>query len=681
MKQYRLYILSLVLLTIFSFAACEEMQNSTTLRLRFSPSTLGRATGRDVISPEGQGLAITGYVVSGSGPNDNTFSVSTASSQVDINGLVIGTWDISVTGLNQQGTTIATGSVTHHLTTSENTVEVALDEFSGEGFLDIGFSWNDPNYPDIELDLRLKPQNEAEQVVTTGKSIHPSSATARYQTTLDTGSYDLSFTLRSGGTRIAGGVVAIRILDGFTSAKEITIIVDTQTPEATGLLINSAIVEPVDGTIQGLPDPVLPLQQVTAQYVHNRGGGASPLSVDWYLDGEHLGNGTSVDFSTHSGEHRLDAVARTQLLGSVGSATYPFRASVETLGGTPLMISDLSQGDVDSSLTPYRLNGVSAAAFLRDGRLLTASSTGLQLCEIVHDSPEVVRDFTSTGNPLNTEPYPVIGVTDILVDTIDDIVITTARESGIVVVYRYNRLNDDLERIRTFAHATGAPWEGSVINAAIDQASNRLYLVDPAYRSLYHCSYTAQAVGDLAFNSIAASVDANHLALSADGTRLTIASLGGESATIQTFQVSEQLDGLQILLETNFSLGTTVPPDMLKAWPVQEVMHVNLSDGLYLFSPPTSGQQWIQGNRFDTGTDTVRDIVYDASNNTCWTIEGPNTPNVRTWELIFGVPTTSSAGSTSTGTFVPTDICRSPAGDLLATCGGQRLMILRISDN
>ena len=680
MKRHILSIVSVFLLIILSLTSCEEMQGSTNLRLRFSTAGLERSTSREVISPEGQSLAITGFVVSGSGPNDNTFSVSTASTQVDINGLVIGTWDITVTGTNQQGTAIATGSASHHLTTNDNTVEVVLDQFIGSGFVNIGFSWGDPDFPDIDLELRLKPQDGVEQIITEGKIIHPTTASARYQATLPSGSYDLSFSLTSSGNRIAGGVFAIRVLDGYTSAKEITIIVDKQTPEATGLLITNGIAEPIEGSIQGISGSILPHQQVTALFQHSSGGGPGPITVDWYLDGVSLGSGNSIDFSTYSGSHRLDAVARTSSLGSVGSATHPFRASVESMDGVPVIVSDISHGDVDPSGTPYRIAGVTATAFLRDGRMLIASSAGLQLCEIREDRLLVLKNFTSAGGMSATsDPFPVANISDIIVDTLDNIIITTSRSSGTVVVYRYDAVAKTIVKIRAFESSVSAPWGTGVTNTAIDFGANRFHLVDPATRRLYHATYTGDEVSDLQHNSLAASPAASHVAIKGDGSRLVVAC--AENSSFQTYQISPATGGLNVAQDSNTNVGQTVGADQFIVWPVEGILHVNLADGLYLFGPPTAGgSSWGQGDRISTGATAIHGIVYSGMSDACWMLEGSTQRKVTKAELISGVPIIYT-GDTSVGSFAATAISISPKGNFLAISGENRLMLMRISDN
>ena len=93
---------------------CDNGVGTASLSLRLT-SQYGRADARTIV-PTGESLTIHSYSIEGSGPNGKTFSITTQSAQVLIEGLVYGTWAIQATGLNEQGTELATGSTSHQLT-------------------------------------------------------------------------------------------------------------------------------------------------------------------------------------------------------------------------------------------------------------------------------------------------------------------------------------------------------------------------------------------------------------------------------------------------------------------------------------------------------------------------------------------------------------------------------------
>ncbi|MDD2297442.1 MAG: hypothetical protein WCS59_05285 [Sphaerochaetaceae bacterium] len=680
MKKQIYCIVILVLIATFTFTACEETSGSTTLRLRL---TTKKQISR-VISPEGQGLSITGYTVSGNGPNGKTFSVSTHSTQVDITGLVIGAWEIEVKGYNQQGTLIAEGSASHHLTTKNNVVEVVLSDLAGTGTVNIGFSWGDPAYSNITFELKLKPQGEEETTITEGKTVYPSTASARYQATLPTGSYDLSFTLYSDGTKVAGGVEALRILQGCATEGEITIIVDKETPEATGLLISSNIVEPVEGVIQGVEATVLPNTPITATFTKTRGGGPKSVTIDWYLDGTHIASGNSLQFSTYTGAHRLDVVAQTELLGSVGSESKSFRASVESLQGTPFSVLAINDGDYDTNEQEYWLTGVTDIAFMRDGRLFIASSKGLQLCEIKQDSLLVINNFSSTSpetSPL-IDRYPTNGITDIVVDTIDDIVCTTARNLGTVVVYKYNASVADLEKIAVF-DTTSNLWGSSITNVDLDTGLNTLYVADSIANRLYYSTYTSESVGDFTSNKLFHLdydvINPTYLTVSSDGQRIAITC--PTNNTFHTYKVtrSATLDPI-IFPETNNIMAESSAGGPYMAKIVGNLLQVVMEDGIHLYSPPVSGKYWIYEHKLSDDNSPVQNVCYDSSYSKGWVIHGGSQPHVAKVSLYNGCPTYDS-GITATGIYQPTDIAYSPKGNFLSISGNDQLRLLRISDN
>jgi hypothetical protein len=637
-----------------------------------------------VISPPGQSLLISGYTVSGTGPNGNTFSVSTNSTQVDINGLIIGTWEIAVTGFNQQGTAMARGTASHHLTTSNNTVEVVLNEFIGEGSVNIGFDWIDPAYPNIALDLKLKAQGGVEETITEGKTLYPASASARYEAVLPTGSYDLAFILYSNGTRIAGGVVALRILDGYTSQEEITILVDQETPEATGLQISTDVVDPVLGTIQGIPATILPNTSVTATFSRGGGGGPGAVMVDWYLDGSHVASGNSIEFSTYTGPHRLDAIAKTEHLGSVGSETLPFRATVESQQGIPVIVSSVTDGELDAQQQPYWLTGITDTAFLRDGRLLIASGDGLQLCEIKKDRLVVLKNFTSTGVATSpqTDPYPTNGITDITIDTVDNIVCTTAQELGTVVLYNYDAAAKELHKIVALDTSSNL-WDGTISNVALNTSLKTLYVVDPVANILHFTTYGTEGLGGFKwfglFSPEIEVVDPQRITISSDGSRLGLACPANR--TFHTYKLSiDPITGNPKVFE---ELHTTVAAN-LASGPydiriVGNLLQLALEDGLQLYRFPDTGSEWIQEQKISIDTTRVLDLAFDSTFANCWMLHGGSQPKVAKSTLINGVPIYDD-GSMETGPFAALGISYSPKGNFLSLHGDNRLVLLRISD-
>lgn len=682
MKKFSIFSLGLVLLVVVLFTGCEESANTTTLKLRFLPEEARSAVTRDPVSPDGQGLSITNYVITGRGPNDKSFTITTSSAQAEINGLVIGSWQIDVVGMNQQETILATGSASHHLTTKDNAVEVFLDEYDGEGIVVIDFTWGDSDFAQIALDLELRPQGGQQTDIINGKTIDTANATARYEAVLPTGSYDLIFTLYSEQIKIGGGVVALRILDGKTSSQSISIIVDKVTPEATGLQIVSRVADPVLGSIEGMLSDILPNEPVTAQFSRTSGGGTTPITVDWYLDGTKIASGNTVEFSTFTGPHRLDVIAQTNSLGSVGSETFPFLATVEPLNKVPHTVATIINGDTDMYNEPYWLTDIADTAFLRDGNLLVASSQGLQVYQIFKDRL-IVRDSFSTT-----------GITDVVVDTLEDIVCTTVQDTGVVEFYQYNPTVYSLEKIASLKPdlTQNNRWTTDITNVVLDPNSNMFYFVDYVAEGQFagsymnYSSYSPDGVIEerkripLATLNSAIPKPAK-LAINQSGEKIAVSSPAVRS--FYTFTIdNDPLKGLQIYTEAIYSEeeeNLQGPFDITYTGArIQTIME----DGMYVHSHTSGTSTWIKSGKARNGTDMVTSMVFNPLDSTGWAVHGGTAPAVYFLNLVNESPVYSinPMNPMDTGTYVATDISYSPKGNFLSISGGSELRLLRISD-
>ncbi|WP_422481044.1 hypothetical protein [Pleomorphochaeta sp. DL1XJH-081] len=677
MRKFTMLIFGLVILATILLAGCEESSNTTTLKLRFLPVEARSSSTRDPVSPDGQGLSITSYIITGRGPNDKSFTITTSSAQAEINGLVIGTWQIDVVGMNQQETILATGSASHHLTTKDNAVEVFLDEYEGEGAVAIDFTWGDPEFTSISLDLELRPQGGEQFDVYEGKTIDTANASARYEAVLQTGSYDLIFTLYSANIKIGGGVVALRILDGMTSSRTISIIVDKVTPEATGLQIISRVADPVVGEIQGISNEILPNEMVTARFVHSGGGGSTPLCVDWYLDGSNIATGETAEFSTFTGPHRLDVVAQTDSLGSVGSETFPFRATVDPLRGVPRTVEIIVDGETDMFNTPYWLTGVTDTAFLRDGSLLIASSQGLQVCQIEKDQLIVKESFIASD------------ISDIAVDTLDDIICTTARSTGKVEFFQYNPAEYSLSKIASLKPTSGTyVWTEDITNVVLDTIANRFYFVDYVVDGEWPGSYINQSaygpggVTETMRRNPLQGMDStipkpDKLIINESGTKLAVS-----SPAVRSFY--------SFIINTNYSIWEDAvyqeekenlqgPFEM--AYTGERIQSI-MGDGIHIYSHSADNNSWIESGKARNTDDVVTSMVFDPIDQVGWAVHGGIAPSVYLLGLIneSSVYSLNEHNPMDCGSYVASDISLSPKGNFLSISMSNELRLLRISD-
>jgi len=223
MKKYIWKMIGLVAITSLLCVGCAEQEGTTNLRVRLSDATSSRAIVRDMYAPLGEGLDIYGYILEGTGPNEDSLTLTTNSSQVNINGLVIGTWNLLVTAINQQGTPLATGEKTFQLTTRNNSVEVIIDTLIGSGDLRVDFSWGEEIFDEIDFVLGLQKQGNEAIDVSSAVLVNEQSSSAQYQTTLDAGVYELTYSIYSQGVKLTGGIDIIRILDNKETHAEVAL--------------------------------------------------------------------------------------------------------------------------------------------------------------------------------------------------------------------------------------------------------------------------------------------------------------------------------------------------------------------------------------------------------------------------------------------------------------------------
>jgi hypothetical protein len=320
---------------------------------------------------------------------------------------------------------------------------------------------------------------------------------------------------------------------------------------------------------------------------------------------------------------------------------------------------------------------------MRDGRLIIASSKGLQLCEIRRDSLIVLKNFASTSP--NTSPhidrYPTNGITDLAVDTVDDIVCTTASALGSVVLYKYNATASDLEKIAVF-DTTNNYWAGAITNADLDPNFNTLYVVDPSTKKLYYSEYSGEGVEDFSSYKLFCL---DHEII--NPTRIKASSTGGRLAvvcpinnTFHTYVVTRSPTFTPIIFpETNNVVATSLAEGPYDVRIVGDLLQVFMDDGIHLYSPPATGRNWIYEQKISSENSPVLDVCYDSTYSEGWATHGGDQPYVAKMSLYNGSPVYETQ-TMPTGAFQATDIAYSPKGNFLSISGNNQLMLLRISD-
>ncbi len=480
-KLCRFVAITILAIAAMAMVACSEERTHSTMKLELN-SSLANAK---LLAPSGVPLEVTKYVISGSGPQGSVFNVESASSTVTVEGLLIGNWTLTATGRNNAGVDMVRGSTTFQLSSSPTTTTLELSELVGKGMLRVSFEWDPSRISNARLDLELAPQGGSSNSITP-TSIDLIGGSATYVGELNSGSYVVQARLYDGNTVVAGCVEAIRIVGGKTTEGSVTLTLDKYPDNPGSIRLVNKLGIPVECTISGISSKVTAMKSITTQLDVPDSISSSELQVAWYLDGNKAATGTSYTFTPKAGEHRLDVVAQGPLLGSVGSTSVPFLASLEGTAGVPQLVASYANGD-----NSLNLSGTTSLAFTSDGTLIlgnTGSST-LQIANILKDTITVGTTYRG-GNGFST-----VGITDVLVVPDTDYVITAETSEPGVSMYTYNPTGKTLtpKYHRDGILSTRATFTGTS-TLVYDRYEDAVLAADPTSKYLPAVKVNAQSL-------------------------------------------------------------------------------------------------------------------------------------------------------------------------------------------
>lgn len=391
-KTFTFFLTALMLILLV--ISCEESAGVATMRISLNSDTAR------LIAPEDIPLDVVSYHITGDGPGDATFDITTTKTSTTLSGVVVGEWTINATGMNSLGQAIVTGSTTFTLSVSNPSVIVRLNSLVGNGNLSISMNWNTDvvSSPRIELELTSQDGSESESL---NANMNAAEGTATMtKTGLSSGSYILQGRLYSNDILMSGFTEAVRIVGNATSEKEIEFNLDDfpYAPGSLQLLDQSGV--PVECTVEGLASEVNAGEAVSISLVPARAN-LSDITVKWYVDGAYEATGTNVEISFSPGAHRLDAVAYTNKIGSYGSCSISFNALVKTEIGVPGNAVRL-----DSS-TGLKMGANTVMKFLPDGKLMVISGVhnSLQIASMMRNTIDIVKEYgISTLPSLTSDP-------------------------------------------------------------------------------------------------------------------------------------------------------------------------------------------------------------------------------------------------------------------------------------
>ena len=488
------FAIFLLVLASLSLAGCKEDPARSTLRLTLQNAQ--NPTEKSLV-PTGIPLEVTKYVVQGTGPQGNTFSMESSNSSLEIEGLLIGNWDLYAVGQNSSGVDLVEGTESFLLTAEPTNAVVQLNTLKGTGTMTINFQWDTEKISNASIELSVTNQAGVKTAVAPTIS-NLANGSATYSAFYPAGSYTVQARLYSGSIAVAGCAEAVRIVGNKITEGTITLDLDKFAEIPSSLTLINKAGTPIECSINGLSTTMVAMQSTTAEISTTNISDNGDLDISWFLDGEQIATGLDCTFAPSSGTHRLDVIATGALLASSGSASFTFQATVGGTPDIPVLVTEVADGT-----DGLYVAGDTKVAFLPDGKVLLASAThnSLQVCRIVRDTMEVIRSY-SVSDDFNT-----VGITDILVDPNSyRVAIADAATPGIAL-YQYDASDATLTKLFyrdnvKYTKSDGSTLTFSDINMlALDGSDGTLYCTVPGSSDLPMSNIYATNAEDFHTNS------------------------------------------------------------------------------------------------------------------------------------------------------------------------------------
>ena len=301
--------------------SCSQDAGTGTMRILLH-SNDGKTT--KTIAPDESVNRITRYTVRGSGPGGKTFTLDSTSSSVILEGMPLGSWDLSATAYSSKGRELARGSTTASLTTDQEPVTLVLDPVAGKGSMQIRFEW-DGGLTGVSVKATLSQVSSEGKDILRQQTFTPQSGVSNCSWTvseLDEGSYILNTELICNSVRTGGATEAVVIVGGEKTSGTISLTADGTWNSGT------------TAKLSGLSEQMASGQSHTVTVVTEGYYNPSvPCTVTWYMDGSQISQpealkaeGNSIAIVPETGVHTISAVITDCNANSVTSASGRFTA-------------------------------------------------------------------------------------------------------------------------------------------------------------------------------------------------------------------------------------------------------------------------------------------------------------------------------------------------------------------
>lgn len=396
----RFFSCTIILLSaLVLLASCSENPGTTTMKLVLT--TAPEAGSKTLLPDNSSLLDVTKYTVTGVGPNGKTFTKSSDSGSISIEGLTIGEWSVTAKGLNSANTELVSGTTTFTLTSKAIPQTIVLDTLIGTGTFSLVMDWSLCDVADPKMDVYLTGPDMSSDEVAIPITLNMDKKTATVSESLASGSYKLRVVLKDGNVQVAGFVEAVRISNGTVTSGSHSFLFNELGPNVL-TYFRDATGTPIKGSLSVLGNP----EEYTADHEYRfifsfdepDKVDADGLTIDWYYDGSVVASaalgktGSSFDVSPKPGVHRVDAIVYNKLLGSTGSAYYSFTAQQDGQKGE---LALLSQGPVENMV----ITRDSQVTALPDNKflVLTPDQNRLYVCSVTSGHLNVVKTFSDSS--------------------------------------------------------------------------------------------------------------------------------------------------------------------------------------------------------------------------------------------------------------------------------------------
>ena len=608
MKQVRtmtgFFVLMMIL--VISFAGCKEEPGRSSLRL-----TMQRNDDQNrSILPKDTPLEVSRYAVTGTGPQGSTFEIQSTTPTMEVEGLLMGNWEITAVGQNKDGVNLVSGSAACLLTSEPTNALIELNTLIGTGTMNVQFTWDKTKISNPSIDLWVTDPEGVKTKVnpTTSNYINGS---VYYSENYPSGSYMLQGRLYSGTTAVAGCAEVVRIVGGKTTDGLIALDLDKYPEIPSSLTLINKVGTPIECSISGITTSVAALQETTASVTVPESESNEDLGVLWFLDGEELSSSLDCTFTPGTGKHRLDLIAKGALKASSGSASISFKAIVAGEAGYPVLANT-----VTDNTDGLKISGNTKIAFLPDGKILLASSihSTLQICRIVRDSLEVIRTYTQA------EGFNTVKITDMLVDKNTGRVAIADNQNPGITLYQYNSSNASLTKLFsrdnvTYKQGSSETTFANISSLMLDPITGILYNVVPGTNILPKSNFLAAQASE--FNMYAYTFWLGHpMKISGIAISPFLNRLAWYSTEQNFLRISQRSSlGNIFAFVRDYSSPDTLHLTGINA--VEFVSDINLitggSDALNRFQfstnlPETGEDGWIQEEIWISGSDGIEDM-------------------------------------------------------------------------